>query len=427
MKILLSAFVCFLFSFVVGHASGGGNPTPVGATVPQGIQCPNCAPPCVTNGFSFGGSTYPTACAAYDSHGNLCNNGLADVYHYTLNGTGRDELDSMMVPCTGSSQIGTCTGVAESYRVNPEVCCAVGQTDPHYVCDNGPGGSGQCVSVRGCGNPAGNCNTIGQDCGCAQGLYKPHTECSLGYCVDVNTCGQNECIFDEECGPSSCPEPCTPPIESGCGYGGIDICAYPNTDGCPYPSFPWQTCCCTSCPILIDVSGNGFNLTNGVNGVQFDINGDGRADHPSWTTRNSDNAWLALDRNGNGVIDSGKELFGNFTLQPPSQDRNGFLALTEFDKPANGGNGDGLIDSRDRVFSSLRLWQDVNHNGISEPGELHTLHELGVYALSLDYKESRRTDQYGNAFRYRAKVFDSHGAHVGRWAWDVFLVPPNPQ
>jgi hypothetical protein len=77
---------------------------------------------------------------------------------------------------------------------------------------------------------------------------------------------------------------------------------------------------------------------------------------------------------------------------------------------------------QDLIFNQLRLWRDTNHNGISEANELHTLVELGLTKIELDYRESRKTDEFGNQFKYRAKVKDAQDTQLGRWAWDVFLI-----
>jgi hypothetical protein len=144
-------------------------------------------------------------------------------------------------------------------------------------------------------------------------------------------------------------------------------------------------------------------LTDATNGVLFDITADGTPIQMAWTAAGSGDAFLVLPE-ADGLVHSGRDLFGSGSPQPPSAHPNGFAALAVYDLPANGGNGDGIIDSRDAIFSSLRLWIDANHDGISQPEELHTLASLGVNSTSLNYTMSQRTDQYGNIFRYRALV-----------------------
>lgn len=194
-------------------------------------------------------------------------------------------------------------------------------------------------------------------------------------------------------------------------------------------SFQWCGCIPYNTPILVDVAGDGFALTSSAVGVSFNLNNVGGNERLAWTSPSDDDGWLVLDRNGNGMIENGTELFGDVTPQPKppaGSNRNGFRALAEYDKPGHGGNGDGEITQTDAIFSRLGLWQDTNHDGVFESHELRTLSAAGISSLELDYREYKKTDVYGNAFRYRAKVKNVQGQQLGRWAWDVILVKASP-
>ena len=192
-------------------------------------------------------------------------------------------------------------------------------------------------------------------------------------------------------------------LEPPCGQD-----EYLGSDGCCYNQ--------QGSPILLSLDHNKFSLSGPRYGVSFDIFGTGLPFRVGWPIDPAINAWLALDRNGDGRITSGRELFGDATLlENGERASNGFVALAEYDD-----NGDGKIDSRDAVFGQLRLWTDVERDGIGISEELHSLISFGIIAIERDYRETRRQDVHGNAFRYRAKVSASQPPKT-RLAFDVYL------
>jgi hypothetical protein len=156
-------------------------------------------------------------------------------------------------------------------------------------------------------------------------------------------------------------------------------------------------------PILIDLDTNGFHLTGLDRPVLFDLAGSGTLRYHSWTSAYGRDAFLCLDRNGSGLIENGRELFGTATvLVDGSRARHGYEALRELDLRSRGGNEDGLLTADDARFQELCVWVDQDHDGWSDPGEVLALGEAGVIGLSYEYHENRRRDAYGNEFRYQA-------------------------
>lgn len=157
---------------------------------------------------------------------------------------------------------------------------------------------------------------------------------------------------------------------------------------------------CSGSPVLLPLTrSQAFKLTNAANGVNFDLDNDGLAERTAWTAADSRLAFLAIDRNGNGQIDDGSELFGNYTL--PGID-NGFAALNRIEPQGTSDldrGGIGRIDASDPVYARLLLWEDANHNGVSEPHELQPL--SNVYStIGAGYSDHKRRDGHGNEFRF---------------------------
>ncbi|HEX3477614.1 MAG TPA: hypothetical protein VHT91_21480 [Kofleriaceae bacterium] len=162
--------------------------------------------------------------------------------------------------------------------------------------------------------------------------------------------------------------------------------------------------CVPDSPILLDLGQNGFDLGPAGVGVYFDNDANGRPERMQWVRRGGDEAFLVMDRNGNGVVDNGSELFGIGTplIVEGGRAPNGFAGLAQYDAPDLGGNDDGWITADDDVWTSLRLWLDRNADGICTPDEILTLESAGVRALPTIPRTSFRRDAAGNYLRYQA-------------------------
>lgn len=254
-----------------------------------------------------------------------------------------------------------------------------------------------------------------------------HGHTATGYCLDIA----------EEV-------PYTPPIWIHCGYVPpyqlITLGNRFRTKGADGYGYMWLpaggynctltyfvvTSFCSNCdvdiweclndPLILSTEDSQYELTDTKNGVQFDLNGDGDPEQIPWVA-GDDDAFLVLDRNGNGLIDDGRELFSHVSPQQPSLSPNGFLALRMFDELLNGGNGDGKLNSSDRIYESLRLWLDADRDGSTDAGELVPLSSFGLAEIGLDYTdEFGYDDEHGNTFKYSAPAHFDDGRSVLAWA-----------
>jgi len=264
------------------------------------------------------------------------------------------------------------------------------------------------------------------------------------FCMD---CTQRQIRHDDpniwyESEAMCCMYPCYPTefvlkqadVGSGCQIAEANndlvqgtICNSTSDDqGCPQQSPPPQQTAascdggtCYGSPIIIDIGDRAYQLTSAADGVLFDLQTEGTRRQMAWTRLGAENAFLALDRNQNGHIDNGGELFGDYTLLRAGQRaQNGFEALAELD-----GNGDGAVDARDASWQALVLWTDRNHDGTSSPDELQPIAGSSVIALETTYRPVGRKDQWRNEFRYTAhlRLREGESGESRRAYYDVFL------
>jgi serine-aspartate repeat-containing protein C/D/E len=166
-------------------------------------------------------------------------------------------------------------------------------------------------------------------------------------------------------------------------------------------------------PLAIDLNGDGVKTLSIDKGVEFDLLNNGTKNNVGWIS--GKDGLLAVDNNGNGQIDNGKELFGGGV-------GDGFAKLDSFDT-----NRDGLVDANDKDFGSLKIWRDGNSNGVTDRGELQALSVFGINSLNVEhiaYDRAAQLDKQGNILGERGSVNTINGKSLDMV--DVYFQVGNP-
>ncbi len=204
-------------------------------------------------------------------------------------------------------------------------------------------------------------------------------------------------------------------VQSGCGVvDGCDPSAYPNSSGCVLAGNMWESAGGEDTPLVLSFQDEPVVFTDASG--DFDLSGH----DASFTTRwvSAQTPWLAMDLDGNGRIDDGRELFGSMTALPGGERAlNGFIALAALDD-----DGDGAITPRDTAFDRLLLWSDADQDRRSSPDETRTAAQAGLVAIHLAYRSvSRCTAAACEVERARFVFRDTNGSEREGSIVDVHL------
>lgn len=154
----------------------------------------------------------------------------------------------------------------------------------------------------------------------------------------------------------------------------------------------------TSSPVILDLDGDGVETRSLEEGIFFDHDGNHFAENTGWVA--ADDGLLVWDKDHNGEIETGNELFGDHTqLADGTFAANGYEALQALD-----GNHDGVLNADDAIWQELNVWQDRNGNAQVDEGELLSLNEAGIAAINTDYQKSTRVDEQGNAHKQTSEI-----------------------